>query len=48
MCLNAWPIGSGAIRGCGFVGVGVALLEWVWSFWRKCVTVEVGFEVSCA
>ena len=24
MCLNTWPIGSGTIRGCGLVGVGVA------------------------
>jgi hypothetical protein len=36
MCLNAWPIGSGIIRMCGLVGVGVAL----------CVTVEAGFRVS--
>ena len=28
--------------------VGVALLEQVWSCWRKCVTVGVGFEVSYA
>ena len=27
MCLNAWPIGSGTIRRCGLVGVGVALME---------------------
>ena len=27
MCLNACPIGSGAIRRCGYVQVGVALLE---------------------
>jgi hypothetical protein len=26
-CLNAWPTGSGTIRRCGLVGVGVALLE---------------------
>ena len=25
---------------------GMALLEWVWPCWRKCVTVEAGFEVS--
>ena len=29
MCLNAWPIGSGTIRRCGLVGVGVSL--WVWA-----------------
>ena len=29
--------GSGTIRRYGFVGVGVA-------FWRKCVTVGMGFE----
>jgi hypothetical protein len=23
---------------------GVVLLEWVWPCWRKCVTVEVGFD----
>ena len=27
MCVNAWPMGSGTIRRCGFVGVCVALLE---------------------
>ena len=32
------PKGRGTIRKCGFVGVGVALLE-------KCVTVEVGIGV---
>jgi hypothetical protein len=26
-CLNAWPIGSGTIRKCSLVRVGVALLE---------------------
>ncbi|CAO2592911.1 hypothetical protein LEMLEM_LOCUS7009, partial [Lemmus lemmus] len=32
---------------CGLVGGGVVLLEEVWSCWRrKCVTVEVVFEVS--
>ena len=32
------PIGRGTVRRCGHVGVGVA--------WRKkCVTVEVGFEI---
>ena len=24
---------------------GVALMEWVWPCWRKCVTVGVGFEM---
>ena len=38
--------GNGTIRRCGLVGVGVALLEWVWPCWRKCVTVGAGFEVS--
>ena len=41
MCLNAWPIGSGTTRRYGLVEVGVA-------FWRKCVTVEAGFEASYA
>ena len=41
-----WPMGCATIRRFGLVGVGVALLEWVWPCWRKCVTVEVGFEVS--
>ena len=36
--------GSGTIRKHGLVGVGVALLEWVWPYWRKCFTVGVGFE----
>ena len=26
----------------------VALLEYVWPYWRKCITVEAGFEVSYA
>jgi hypothetical protein len=26
-CLNAWSIGSGSIRRCGLIRVGVALLE---------------------
>ena len=26
----------------------VALLEYVWPYWRKCSTVEAGFEVSYA
>jgi hypothetical protein len=24
---------------------GVALLEWMWPCWRKCVTVGVGFDI---
>lgn len=36
-------IGSGTIRMCGFVGVGYSL---VGVGWRKCVTMERGFEVS--
>ena len=27
---------------------GVALMEWIWACWRKCVTVGVGFEVFYA
>ena len=27
MCLNVWPIGSGTIRRCSLVGVGMTLLE---------------------
>ena len=27
---------------CGLVGVGVALLEWVWSCWSGCGLVGVG------
>jgi hypothetical protein len=23
----------------------VALLEWVWPWWKKCITLGVGFEV---
>ena len=34
-------IGSGTIRKCGFVGVGMALLQ-------KCVTVGAGFGISYA
>jgi hypothetical protein len=45
---NIWHLwwvkypGNGTIRRYGLVGVGVALLEWVWPCWRKCVTVWVG------
>lgn len=52
MCLNTWPMESGAIRKRGLVGVGVAMLEWVWpcgvgvACWRKCVTVGAGFVIS--
>lgn len=27
---------------------GMALLKWMWPFWRKCVTVEASFEVTYA
>jgi hypothetical protein len=30
---------NGTIKKDGPVTVGVALLEWVWPCWRKCVTV---------
>jgi hypothetical protein len=33
----AWPWG-----GCGLLGVGVALLEWVWSCWGGCGLLGVG------
>jgi len=32
----------GAVRRCGPVGVGVALLEWVWPCWSGCGPVGVG------
>jgi hypothetical protein len=31
----AWPMGNGAIRRCGLLGVGVALLEGVWPCWSR-------------
>jgi hypothetical protein len=34
--------GSGTIRRCGLVGVGVALLEWVWPWWSGCGLDGVG------
>ena len=34
--------GSGTIRTGGLVGVGVALLEWVWPCWNGCGLVGVG------
>ena len=34
-------------KGVALLG-GVALLEWVWSYWRKCVTVKADFKVSYA
>jgi len=37
--LSPW---SGTIRRCGLVGVGVALLEWVWPCWSKCGLAGVG------
>ena len=39
-----WVLG---LQGVALLG-GVALLEWVWPCWKKCVTVWVGFEVFCA
>jgi hypothetical protein len=30
------------MRRCGLVGVGVALLEWVWPCWSGCGLVGVG------
>jgi hypothetical protein len=40
-CVPCLSIGSGSVRRCGFVGVGVTC-------WRKCVTVGAGFEVFYA
>ena len=37
--LNSWPIGSGTIKRCDLVGIGMALL-------KKCVTVGVGIAIS--
>lgn len=37
-------IGSGTIRRCGIVGVGMAL-NMCGVGWRKCVTVGAGFDV---
>lgn len=37
--LNAWPIGSRTIRRCD-------LLEYIWPCGRKCVTVNMAFQVS--
>jgi hypothetical protein len=34
----------GTFRRCELVGMGVALLEWVWSCWSRCVTVGMGFK----
>jgi hypothetical protein len=36
--------GSGIIRRCGLGRGGVALVEEVWPWWRRCVTVGLGFE----
>lgn len=27
---------------------GVALLEWIWLYWRKCASVGVSLEISYA
>lgn len=40
MCLNAWPIGSGTIRRCGPVGVGVALLKEV-CYWGQALRFQM-------
>jgi hypothetical protein len=37
--------GNGPIRKCDLIGVCVALLEWVYPRWRKCVSVRVGIEI---
>jgi hypothetical protein len=36
--------GNGNIRRCGLVRVGMALLEEVWPYWRRYVTVGAGFK----
>lgn len=41
LCLNAWPIGRGALGKCGFVAVGMALMQEVCHFGGR-------FEVSYA
>jgi hypothetical protein len=44
VCAGLYMLGPGSntISGCGLVGVGVALLEWVWSYWSRCDLVGVG------
>jgi hypothetical protein len=37
-------LGNGTIRKYDPVGIGVALFEWVWPLWSRCVTVGVGFK----
>ena len=37
--------GSGTIWRCSLIGVGVALLEWVWPCWNKCGLVGVGVSL---
>ena len=41
ICLSQ---GVPLLGSCGLVGVGVALLVWVWPCWRKCFTVGVGLK----
>ena len=38
---------SGTISSCGFVGIGVALLEWAWLCWSGSGLVEVGVYCGC-
>ena len=47
LVIREWHYLAG-IRKHGLVGVGVALLEWVWLCWSKCVTGVVGFGISNA
>lgn len=46
---DAWSLKSSTtlreIRRSGPVGVGVALLEWVWPCWSECGLVEVGMAL---
>jgi len=43
--LDLFGPGSGTIWRCGLVGVGVALLEWVWPCWSGCGLVGVGVSL---
>ena len=44
-CGNLNVINLQKLIGVALLG-GMALLEWVWPCWRKCITLEVGFEGS--
>ena len=46
MCLNTWPTESDTIRRCGLVGVGMALLEWIWHYWSRCGLVGGSVSLS--